>query len=311
MRRKLLLLLSMLVSITVSGCDTNIPDLIEQTTSIIDIEYKNKQGILEQTESNVSLSDIPVYSGDAVAIVNNNNPQFNELTTESYEYYSELDYLGRCGVAQACLGVDLMPTEEREPISHIKPSGWQNKEYDTVDGGYLYNRCHLIGFQLAGENANEKNLITGTRYMNTPIMTNYENAIAQYIKETGNHVMYRVTPLYDGEDLLAKGLLMEGYSVEDNGEGVCFNVFVYNEQPNITIDHSTGENWLGSDYEVIEAVVEEEEARYVLNTNSMKIHDISCNSVARISDANKTNTKDNVEELESKGFQRCGSCNPN
>lgn len=190
------------------------------------------------------LSTIPEYSGEAYVAINGNEPDFAEtdLTTESYEFYSELDHLGRCGVTVACLGQDLMPTEDRESISHVKPSGWVQGQYDFVDGKSLYNRCHLIGFQLAGENANEKNLITGTRYMNTIGMLPFENMVADYIKETDNHVMYRVTPIYDGDNLVASGVQMEGYSVEDEGDGIYFNVYVYNVQPGVEIDYATGEN---------------------------------------------------------------------
>ncbi len=190
------------------------------------------------------LNTIPEYSGEAYVAINGNEPEFTEddLTTKSYEFYSELDHLGRCGVTVACLGQDLMPTEDRESISHVKPSGWVQGQYDFVDGKSLYNRCHLIGFQLAGENANEKNLITGTRYMNTIGMLPFENMVADYIKETGNHVMYRVTPIYDGDNLVANGVQMEGYSVEDEGDGIFFNVYAYNVQPGVEIDYATGEN---------------------------------------------------------------------
>lgn len=281
----------------------SINDFVEQIAVI------NDYGELDQRESTITLNQIPIYSGDAVAIVNDNNPQFDRLTNESYEYYSELDFLGRCGIAHASLGQELMPTDERGSISQVKPTGWMNKEYDIVDGGYIYNRCHLIGFQLAGENANEKNLITGTRYMNTPIMVKYENAVADYIKETGNHVMYRVTPMYDGLDLLAKGIQIEAYSVEDSGEGVCFNVFLYNEQPGVTINHTTGDNYLGSDIEyTVEKEVPDVEATYVLNTSSMKIHKIGCPSIDKMSDHNKKNTAQEIEVLLEEEYTLCGSC---
>ena len=192
----------------------------------------------------VSLDQIPPYFGQAYVPIDDNVPGFteDELTTDSYEYYSPLDELGRCGFARSCVGVDLMPTEERGSIGSVKPSGWQTVKYDCVDGKYLYNRCHLIGFQLTGENANEKNLITGTRYMNVDGMLPFENLVADYIHETNNHVLYRVTPVYNGADLVAQGVQMEAYSVEDNGDGVCFNVFCYNVQPGVEIDYATGEN---------------------------------------------------------------------
>lgn len=176
--------------------------------------------------------------------MNDNKPEFEELTTKCFEEYSEMDGLGRCGTAYACVGLEIMPTEERGKIGQVKPTGWHTIKYDIVDGKYLYNRCHLIGYQLTGENANTKNLITGTRYMNVEGMLPFENIVAEYVKETGNHVMYRVTPHFDGMDLLARGVQMEAYSVEDDGKGVCFNVYVYNAQPGIEIDYETGDSQL-------------------------------------------------------------------
>lgn len=196
----------------------------------------------------VSLEEVPEYSEFAYVVINDGVPFYeNEdlKDTRAYEYYSELDYLGRCGYTMACLGKELMPTEERGDISNVKPTGWVQAQYDIVSGGSLYNRCHLIGFQLTGENANERNLITGTRYMNTEGMLPFENMIADYIKETGNHVLYRVTPIYDGENLLASGVQMEALSLEDYGDGVCLNVYIYNVQPGIIIDYATGESRLG------------------------------------------------------------------
>lgn len=193
-----------------------------------------------------TLNDLPAVSSEAYVVVNDSVPEFTEkeLTTEAYEFYSQLDALNRCGYAMACIGEELMPTEERGSIGQVKPSGWQTVKYDIVDGKYLYNRCHLIGFQLTGENANEKNLITGTRYMNVEGMLPFENMVADYIKETGNHVLYRVTPVFDENDLVARGVQMEAYSVEDDGEGISFNVFVYNKQPGVEIDYATGDSRL-------------------------------------------------------------------
>ena len=203
--------------------------------------------------SAVDISSIPEYSGSAYVQVNGGTPFFKEsdYTTEAYEHYSDLDALGRCGVVMACLGKETMPAkdEERESINNVTPSGWNQKKYDAslVSGGWLYNRCHLIGWQLSAENDNEKNLITGTRYFNAGNseeqgMLLFENMVADYIKETDNHVLYRVTPVYEGNNLLASGILMEAYSVEDNGEGICFNVYFYNVQPGIEIDYATGES---------------------------------------------------------------------
>ncbi len=184
------------------------------------------------------LDDIPEYTNSPYVVINNNIPDFDEsnYTTTSFETYSELDYLGRCGVAYACIGQDIMPTEEREDLD-INPTGWVQTQYN---GEYLYNRCHLIGYQLTGENNNEKNLITGTRYLNIEGMLDFENEVANYIEATGNHVLYRVTPIFEGENLVASGVQMEAYSVEDNGEGIQFNVYCYNVQPDIEIDYATG-----------------------------------------------------------------------
>lgn len=205
-----------------------------------------------QTRPTIRLSDIPIYAGQPYAVLMDNQPDFTleDLTTEEFELYSELDLLGRCGVAYANISLYTMPTGERGEIGMIKPSGWQTVRYDFVDGEYLYNRCHLIGFQLAGENANEKNLITGTRYFNVEGMLPFENMVAEYVEETGNHVLYRVTPIYDGFDLVANGVQMEAMSVEDEGEGLCFHVYVYNVQPGVEIDYATGDNWLAEGEDV-------------------------------------------------------------
>lgn len=194
----------------------------------------------------ISLDNIPEYSGDAYVAVNDNIPFFteSEIICEPYEFYSELDSLGRCGVTIACVCIETMPTEERGEIGSIKPTGWHTVKYDCVSGKYLYNRCHLIGFQLTGENANAKNLITGTRYLNIDGNLVFENMVADYVKETNNHVMYRVTPIFEGNNLVASGVLMEGWSVEDEGEGICFNVYCYNVQPGVVIDYATGDSWL-------------------------------------------------------------------
>lgn len=194
----------------------------------------------------ISPEEIPPFSGTPYVEINGNVPYFEETdyTTESFESYSELDALGRCGVAYANVGIDIMPTEERGAIGSVKPFGWHTVKYDCVDGKYLYNRCHLIGYQLTGENANEKNLITGTRYMNVDGMLPFENAVDDFVEATNHHVLYRVTPVYEGDNLLVSGVLMEGWSVEDGGRGICFCVYVYNCQPGVGIDYATGESWL-------------------------------------------------------------------
>lgn len=255
------------------------------------------------------LEMISAFDGEAAySIVNNNIPDFSEsdMVTKSYEQYSRLDYLGRCGEAMACVGRDIMPTEERESIGQVKPSGWKTAKYDIVDGKYLYNRCHLIGYQLTGENANEQNLITGTRYMNVEGMLPFENLIADYVKETGNHVIYRVTPVFEGNNLLSSGVQMEAKSVEDDGEGVCFNVYVYNVQPGIGIDYSTGESWLEESINTNAS----DGIEYVLNTKSKKIHLPLCSGAQNIKNENKTTSVKSREDLIKMGYVPCGECNP-
>ena len=279
-----------------------------------------------QTESYDTVSDVPEYSGEPYVEINDNQPDFTEeeLTTVSYEEYSKLDSLGRCGEAEACIGEDLMPEGERESISEVIPSGWENNEYEVVDGGYLYNRCHLIGYQLTGENANEENLITGTRYMNTEGMLPFENMVAEYVQETEYHVMYRVTPVFEGEDLVASGVHMEAESVEDDGEGISFNVYVYNVQPEITIDYSTGENWesprsaSSADEETAgtressanESGENDEEQTYILNTNTHKFHKPDCSGVKDMKEKNREEYTGTREELIEEGYEPCGRCRP-
>ena len=252
------------------------------------------------------LEDIPEFSGEPYVVLEDNRPNFpeEEWSAEPFEEYSPLDSLGRCGPAYACVGLETMPTEERGSIGQVKPSGWQTAKYDNVDGKYLYNRCHLLGFQLTGENANEENLITGTRYMNVDGMLPFENLVADYVKETDNHVLYRVTPVFEGQNLVASGVQMEAWSVEDEGEGVCFNVYVYNVQPGITIDYATGENWQEG------AEPQSGETTYILNTNSHKFHDPDCSSVSGMSTANRQEYTGSREDLIAQGYTPCGQCNP-
>lgn len=208
---------------------------------------KNTLALNDKKEEYISNSNIPDYSGKDVIILNNNEPNFDDLakTTNSFEVYSELDSLGRCGEAYANIGVELMPTSKRESIGSIKPSGWQIKRYDIItDGLYLYNRCHLIAFQLTAENANPKNLITCTRHMNADVMTIYELKVGNYIRKTNNHVLYRSTPIFEGDNLIAKGIELEALSVEDNGKGIKFHVFIYNVQPGIEINYKNGNSSL-------------------------------------------------------------------
>lgn len=278
-----------------------------------------------------SAAEVPEYDGEPYVEINGNEPDFTEeeLTTEVYEEYSDLDELGRCGEAEACVGEELMPTKDRESISSVKPTGWQNEKYDSVDGGYLYNRCHLIGYQLSGENANEENLITGTRYMNTEGMLPFEDMVAEYVHETENHVMYRVTPVFEGDDLVASGVQMEAESVEDDGEGISFNVYVYNVQPDITIDYATGDNWetpeneknaVGGGASAADtgektgagqsSSSQNEEQTYILNTNTHKFHLPECSGAADIKVKNRQEYTGSREDLTSQGYEPCGRCQP-
>ena len=249
------------------------------------------------------LSQIPNYTGSPYAVLNDNEPEFDDddFTTEAFEDYSELEDLGRCGVAYANICQDLMPTEKRGDIGMVKPSGWHTVKYpDIIKDRYLYNRCHLIGYQLAGENANVKNLITGTRYLNVEGMLPFENEVADYVKDTGNHVLYRVTPVFDGDNLVASGVQMEAESVEDDGDGVKFNVYCYNVQPGIWIDYETGDSWVDAENAVagnIDAITDSgtettdgmqtELAEFVINTNTRKFHKPECNSVTKMNSKNK------------------------
>lgn len=261
-------------------------------------------------QSPVILQDeIPEYADEPYVVLNNGVPDFKEsdMTEECFESYSRLDYLGRCGSAVSCIGQEIMPTEDRGSIGQVKPSGWQISKYDFVDGKYLYNRCHLIGYQLTGENANEKNLITGTRYFNTEGMLPFENEVAEYVKETGNHVLYRVTPIFEGENLVASGVIMEAKSVEDGGEGVCFNVYVYNVQPGVEINYLTGDNKLSAE------VTEQDDGEindYILNINSKKFHKITCKNAADIKPENRQKYSGTRKSLTAMGYRACGGCNP-
>ena len=259
-----------------------------------------------------TLGDVPAFSGAPYVVINENRPDFtdDERVTQSYEYYSELDHLGRCGYAMACVGTDIMPTDERGSIGQVKPSGWHTVKYDFVDGKYLYNRCHLIGYQLTGENANERNLITGTRYLNIEGMLPFENMVADYVKETGYHVMYRVTPHFEGNELVARGVQIEGYSVEDNGDGICFHVYAYNAQPGITIDYTSGESWEADKPMPTETTEVINTAFYILNTSSKKFHSAECNQATGISEENKEETNLGREALIADGYVPAQCCEP-
>ncbi len=256
-------------------------------------------------------NNVPAYSDKLFVEINNNVPFFDEddHTTTSYEKYADLDSLGRCGVAMACLGKDLMPTGERGDIGSVTPSGWWQASYDIVDGKYLYNRSHLIGWQLAGENENNKNLITGTRSFNQLGMLPFENMVADYIKETNNHVLYRVTPIYVGNELVARGALMEAWSVEDGGDGICFNVFVYNAQPGIEIDYATGQSHLkGEEPPTLDD--NGEAVDFVANKSTKKFHKPDCSWVEKTKEENRLYITSTREQMIADGYSPCGTCNP-
>ena len=266
-----------------------------------------------------------IFTGEPYCIVNNNVRFFTsgEITTDEYENYSPLDFLGRCGVASANISPATLPTEERGAIGQVKPSGWHTVKYnDIIEGNYLYNRCHLIAYELAGENANELNLITGTRYMNVQGMLPFENKVADYVKETGNHVLYRVTPVFKDNELVARGVIMEAFSVEDNGSGICFCIYVFNVQPGIEIDYSDGNSWVasGNISENIENTSDVESSKseadlsqgitYVLNRNTKKFHYESCSSVQDMKEQNKEIVTGNRDDIINRGYEPCKRCNP-
>lgn len=258
--------------------------------------------------------NLPNYVNSPYAPVNGNQPYFskNEYTTRAFENYSSLDNLGRCGVAYANVCREIMPTEERGEIGSVRPTGFALAKYDFVDGKYLYNRCHLIGFQLAGENANNKNLITGTRYLNVKGMLPFENEVANYVKNTGNHVLYRVTPLFEGNELVARGVLMEAYSVEDNGKGIRFNVYCFNIQPGVGIDYATGNSWDDGTMtgQPADPVIDPNITySYVINKNTGKIHRADCSSVKNMNESNKIYTND-LSAYTGDKYSKCKNCNP-
>lgn len=270
----------------------------------------------ETTAATVPLHAIPAFSGKPYVEINGNIPFFmaNELTAVSFEHYSDLDGLGRCGEAVASVGRDLMPDTDRGSIGSVKPSGWVTVKYDFVDGKYLYNRCHLIGYQLTGENANEKNLITGTRYLNIKGMLPFENMVADFVKETGYHVMYRVTPMFEGNNLVASGVLMEAQSVEDGGEGIRFNVYCYNVQPGVEISYADGSSRAADSLPgtgtASGAATDAAAVTYILNTATGKFHKPDCSAAQKLSDDKKETYTGTRESLLTDGYEPCGICKP-
>ena len=329
------------------GDETEIQTVAEteiQAAAQVQSDDSKQKVVHTGTASAFNAADVPAYSGEPYTAVNNNEPYFtsDNLTTEAFENYSELDALGRCGAAYANVCLETMPTEKRGSISEVKPTGWHSVKYDNVDGKSLYNRCHLIGYQLTAENANKQNLITGTRYLNVDGMLPFENMVADYVKETDNHVLYRVTPIFTGDNLVADGVLMEGYSVEDEGDGICFCVYAYNVQPGITIDYATGDSWLSSEKGnsdsssggnsavsqsaadksgTQQAAVQTESVKetsapvstgteYILNTNTKKFHYPSCSSVKQMKASNKKEYTGSRDDLIAQGYDPCKKCNP-
>ena len=316
--KPILLALLLVLCTLLASCNT-LPQTVTTTpqtptanTPSVTLPSDGEAEIPALSAPSFDLSSIPAFDGKPYAAVNNNIPFFteNQLTLKSYEYYSALDSLGRCGTTVACVGRDLMPTEDRESISHVYPSGWVQASYDIVDGKYLYNRAHLIGFQLTGENDNEQNLITGTRYFNVSGMLTFENMVADYVKETGNHVLYRVTPVFVGDELVARGVLMEAWSIEDGGDGICFNVFVYNAHPGITIDYATGKSALAGEDPTPPTTEGGEPTDYILNKSSGTFHKPTCSSVSKMKEENKQPITATREEMIANGYSPCGTCEP-
>ena len=309
MNKKFLnILLILIVSLSVlSGCSAG------------ENNFFNDLDITAQSASdyvNYDLSNIPDYDGKAYVELNGNVPELSESEktySESFEEYGKLDSLGRCTYAISCIGKDLMPTEKRGSIGSVKPSGWHISKYDFVDGKYLYNRCHLIGYQLTAENANERNLITGTRYLNVEGMLPFENDAADYIEITNNHVYYKVTPIFEGNNLVANGVQMQAYSVEDNGQGISFNVYCYNVQPGVAIDYATGDNQAVASSSASVTSTSSDEAdkkTYIVNTKTKKFHNPDCDGVKKMSSSNKKKYKGTRDSLISNGYSPCQKCNP-
>lgn len=307
MNKKFLnILLILIVSLSVlSGCSAG------------ENNFFNDFDITAQSASdyvNYDLSNIPDYDGKAYVELNGNVPEFSEsekTSSESFEEYGKLDSLGRCTYAVSCIGKDLMPTEKRGSIGSVKPSGWHISKYDFVDGKYLYNRCHLIGYQLTAENANERNLITGTRYLNVEGMLPFENDVADYIEITNNHVYYKVTPIFEGNNLVANGVQMQAYSVEDNGQGISFNVYCYNVQPGVAIDYATGDNQTVASSSVTSTSSDVADKKtYIVNTKTKKFHNPDCDGVKKMSPSNKKKYKGTRDSLISNGYSPCQKCNP-
>lgn len=322
MNRSLSLFLSLLLSLSLlTGCGGVTPSREDtpgtsgtNSTPVVTETVSGETDV--QRPTTLQELNVPEFSGEPYVAVHENIPYFTaeEYTTEAFETYAQQDALRRCGEAYANICQELMPTAEREGIGHIYPSGWEPAQYDCVPGGHLYNRCHLIGFQLAGENDNSQNLITGTRYLNMEGMLPFEEMVADYVKETGNHVLYRVTPFYEGDHLVASGVLMEGWSVEDEGEGICFCIYAYNNQPGIEIDYATGESKqveLPAGQPVQNDPAQPAvDGEYVLNTGSKKFHTPECKNAQDIKEENRQEYTGSRDDLLDLGYAPCKNCNP-
>lgn len=315
--RILPLILALLLSLSIlPGCsgesvvESSSPESsasIEQPAAEEEVAAPEAAG---DSEAALDVSQLPSYTGSPYVVIADNVPGLTEADAEGVtESYSPLDALGRCGVAMAVASPETMPTAERGSIGMVKPSGWHIVRYDDlVDGKYLYNRCHLLGYQLTGENANEENLITGTRYMNVDGMLPFENDVAEYVERTGGSVLMRVTPVFVGDELVVRGVQMEALSLGDGGEGVSFNVYCYNVQPGMSIDYATGESWRSDQQEA--ASSSSQVMDYVLNTSSKKFHLPGCSSIDRMAEKNKQSYTGTRDDLVSQGYDPCGNCNP-
>ena len=324
-------LLALVLSLSIAGCTTQSPapqplpdssasydaSTIQPEQSSEPAQTGNKN--TSATPGQFNFADLPEYS-ESYYEVNGNQPYFTEadMTTEAFETYSDLDSLGRCGVAYANICKEIMPTEERQAINSVTPSGWVQASYPDLKLPHVMERCHLIGFQLAGENDNEKNLVSGTHYFNVSLMLPFENMVADYVKETDNHVLYRVTPIFVNDELMPRGVLMEAYSVEDDGDGICFNVFCYNVQPGLVFNYTTGtskETGVASvksddDTTTSNVSTAADTKTYVLNTRSLKFHTPDCSSISKIAEYNKEEETISRSELIAEGYEPCGICKP-
>ncbi len=311
------------LGIALSLAFSSVPATVPIAGSLVSVEAKEltQKQIKSKLKSTAPKKvNVNAYSGSASVEINGGKPYFPEtcLTSDLFEYYSKLDKLGRCKTTFACAGPETLPKEERGAIGAIKPSGWHTVKYnDIIDGNYLYNRCHLLGYQITAENANVSNLITGTRYLNVEGMLPYEDKVADYIKSTGNHVIYRVTPIFSGKNLIADGVVMEAESAEDKGSGLTFCVYCYNVQPGIDIDYATGDSCRSGEKAVKEDNTKTSydntlttETSYIININTKKFHRPDCKSVDQMKEKNKRESNESRDEIIRQGYSPCKNCNP-